>query len=109
MKMKHAGKYRSDAFAVIHEAAEALHHVGAINKVTMREFDETCHKVVEEIKPSQIRALREREHVSQPIFARYLNVSTNLVSDWEHGKRKPGGSALRLLRIIQKHGIETIT
>jgi putative transcriptional regulator len=109
MKVKHAGKYRSDAFAAIHEAVEALHHVGAINKVTMREFDETCLEVVEEIKPSQIRALREREQVSQPVFARYLNVSKNLVSDWERGKRKPGGPALRLLSVIQKHGIETIT
>ena len=74
MKVKHAGKYRSDAFAAIHEAAEAFYHVGAINKVTMREFDETCLEVMEEIKPSQIRALREREQVSQPVFARYLNV-----------------------------------
>lgn len=102
-------KYRSDAFAAIHEAAESLHHVGAIGKITMHEFDETCLEVVEDIKPSQIRALRERERVSQPVFARYLNVSKNLVSDWERGKRKPGGPALRLLSIIQKHGIETIT
>jgi putative transcriptional regulator len=65
--------------------------------------------VVEEIKPSQIRALREREQVSQPVFAHYLNVSKNLVSDWERGKRKPGGPALRLLSIIRKHGIQTIT
>jgi putative transcriptional regulator len=75
----------------------------------MREFDEACLEKVVEIKPSQIRALREREHVSQPVFARYMNVSKNLVSDWERGKRKPGGPALRLLSVIQKHGIETIS
>jgi putative transcriptional regulator len=109
MKTKRPAKHRSDAFAAIHEAAEALHHVGAINKVTMREFDQACLETVEEIKPAQIRALREREHVSQPVFARYLNVSKNLVSDWERGKRKPGGPALRLLSVIRKHGIETIT
>lgn len=109
MKTKRAGRYRSDAFAAIHEAAEALHHVGAINKITMREFDQTCLEVVEKINPSQIRALRERERVSQPVFAHYLNVSINLVSDWERGKKKPGGPALRLLSIIQKHGIQTIT
>jgi putative transcriptional regulator len=109
MKTKRTGRFRSDAFAAIHEAAEALHHVGAISKTTMREFDQTCLDVVEEINPSQIRALRERERVSQPVFAHYLNVSKNLVSDWERGKRKPGGPALRLLSIIQKHGIQTIT
>jgi putative transcriptional regulator len=99
---------RSDAFAAIHEAAEALHHVGAINKVTMREFDASCLETVEAIKPAQIRALRQREKVSQPVFARYLNVSKNLVSAWERGDRKPGGPALRLLSVIRKHGLETI-
>jgi putative transcriptional regulator len=87
---------------------EGLYHVGAISKVTMREFDESCLQRVEEIKPSEIRALREREHVSQPVFARYLNVSKNLVSDWERGKKRPGGPALRLLTVIQKHGIELV-
>ena len=109
MKMKNASrKFRSDAFAAIHESAKALHDIGAISKVTMREFDQSCVQIVEEIKPAQIRALREREHVSQPVFARYLNVSKNLVSDWERGKRKPGGPALRLLSVIQKHGIEAV-
>ena len=101
-------RYRSEAFAAIHESMEALHRVGAISKVTMRDFDEACLATVDTIKPAQIRALREREHVSQPVFARYLNVSKNLVSDWERGKRKPGGPALRLLTVIQKHGIEAI-
>jgi putative transcriptional regulator len=92
----------------IREAAEELHEAGAVNKVTMRAFDQACLEAVEEIKPSQIRALREREHVSQPVFARYLNLSKNLVSDWERGKRKPGGPALRLLSVIQQHGIEAV-
>lgn len=100
--------YRSDAFAAIHESAETLHRVGAINKVTMREFDKACLEEVEDIKPSEIRALREREHVSQPVFACYLNVSRNLVSDWERGKRTPSGPALRLLSVVQKYGIEAI-
>jgi len=108
MNVKRTSNYRSDAFAAIHETMEALHRVGAISKVTMREFDEACLETVKEIKPAEIRALREREHVSQPVFARYLNVSKNLVSDWERGKRKPGGAALRLLSVIQKHGIEAI-
>jgi putative transcriptional regulator len=108
MKKKLSRKYRSDAFEAIHESAQALYSVGAIDKVTMREFDETCLEVVQEIKPAQIRALRRREHVSQPVFARYMNVSKNLVSDWERGKRKPGGPALRLLRVIQKHGIDMV-
>ncbi len=58
--------------------------------------------------PEQIRAIREREHVSQPVFAAYLNVSRNLVSDWERGVKRPGGPALRLLSIIQRKGLQAV-
>jgi putative transcriptional regulator len=49
-----------------------------------------------------------REHVSQPAFARYLNVSKNLVSDWKRGVKRPGGPALRLLTVVQKSGLSAI-
>jgi putative transcriptional regulator len=101
-------QYRSDALASIHETMEALHEVGAIDKQTMREFDETCLTPVEPLSPEAIRALREREHLSQPVFARYLNVSRNLVSDWERGVKRPGGPELRLLTVIEKKGIQAI-
>lgn len=101
-------KYRSDALASIHETMEALHEVGAVDKQTMREFDDACLTPVEALTPEEIRELREREHLSQPVFARYLNVSKNLISDWERGSRKPGGPALRLLTIVKKNGIQAI-
>jgi putative transcriptional regulator len=101
-------KYRSDAFAAIHETMEALHEIGAVDKQTMREFDEACLAPAQAMSPDEIRALRERERLSQPVFARYLNVSKNLVSDWERGVKKPGGPALRLLTVIKKRGIEAI-
>ena len=103
-----AKKYRSDAFAAIHETMETLHEVGAIDKQTMREFDEACLTPVHVLSPDEIKSLRVREHISQPVFARYLNVSKNLVSDWERGVKKPGGPALRLLTMIQKNGLESI-
>ncbi|RKT37944.1 helix-turn-helix domain-containing protein [Thiocapsa rosea] len=103
-----AKQYRSDAMASIHETMEALHEVGAIGKQTMREFDDVCLTPVEPLSPEAIRALREREHLSQPVFARYLNVSKNLVSDWERGVKRPGGPALRLLTVIEKKGIQAI-
>jgi putative transcriptional regulator len=106
--MKDEQHYKSDAFAAIHETMDALYQVGAINKQTMREFDAICLTPVEDIPPQTIRALREREHVSQPVFAAYLNVSRNLVSDWERGVKKPGGPALRLLGIVQKHGLAVL-
>ena len=101
-------KYRSDALAAIHETVEALHEVGAIDKKTLREFDDACLTPIQALTPEAIKALRLREHLSQPVFARYLNVSRNLVSDWERGVKKPGGPALRLLTIVQKKGVQAI-
>ena len=101
-------KYRSDAFAAIHETMEALHEVSTIDKQTMRQFDEACLTPIQVLSPDEIRSLRLREHISQPVFARYLNVSKNLVSDWERGVKKPGGPALRLLAVIQKKGLMAI-
>lgn len=101
-------KYKSDAFAAIHETMEALHEVGAVDKRTMREFDEACLVPVVPLAPAEIRAIREHEHISQPVFARYLNVSKNLVSDWERGVKRPSGAALRLLTVVREKGLSAI-
>lgn len=103
-----AKKYRSEALAAVHETMETLYEVGAVNQKTMREFDDACLTPVRPLTPEEIRAIRKREHLSQPVFARYLNVSRNLVSDWERGVKKPGGPALRLLTVVQKKGIQAI-
>ena len=100
--------YKSDLSAAIHETAEMLHEHGIITKTTMKEFDESCLAPVHEITPEEIKAIREREQLSQPVFARYLNVSKNLVSDWERGVKKPGGPALRLLSIVKHKGLEVV-
>ena len=94
-------QYRNDLSAAIHELAEDLHRHGAMGKQTMREFDAFCLCQIDGLMPEEIRAIRERENVSQPVFARYLNVSKNLVSDWERGVKKPGGPSLRLLAIVR--------
>lgn len=100
--------YKSEAMAAVHEMMEGFHQSGAIDKQTMREFDEACLTAADPLAPAEIRAIREREHLSQPVFARYLNVSKNLVSDWERGVKKPGGPALRLLTVVQKKGLQAI-
>jgi putative transcriptional regulator len=102
-------KFKSDAFESIHASASALHKVGAIDKATMRHFDESCVAVPAEIKPAQIKHLREQSHMSQPIFARHLNVSESTVKQWETGAKKPGGSSLKLLAVVKKHGLAILT
>jgi putative transcriptional regulator len=101
-------KHRSEAMAAVHETMQALHNVGAIDKQTMRRFDDACLTPVQPLSPKQIKALREREHVSQTVFANYLNVTPNLVSKWERGEKHPSGPALKLLALVEKHGIRAV-
>jgi putative transcriptional regulator len=100
--------YRSEALAAVHEMIEGLHQAGGIDKQTLRSFDEVCLAPAAALKPEEIRAIREAEHVSQGVFARYLNVSKNLVSDWERGEKRPGGPALRLLAVVRKNGLAAL-
>ena len=102
-------KYKTDAFAAIHSSASALHKIGAINKTTMRSFDVACLAAPAELKPQQIKKIRELNQVSQPIFARYLNTSESTVQKWETGAKRPSGMALRLLAVIQKHGLAALS
>ena len=102
-------KFKSDAFEAIHASASAMLKVGAIDKATMRSFDESCLAVPCEIKPAQIKQLREANHVSQPIFALYLNTSESTVEKWETGAKRPSGMALKLLAIVQKHGLQVLS
>lgn len=102
-------KYKSDAFEAIHSSVEGMHRVGTIDKATMRRFDESCLAVPPAIEPGQIKELRERNHVSQPVFARYLNTSESTVEKWETGAKRPSGMALKLLAIVQKHGLQILT
>jgi putative transcriptional regulator len=102
-------KFKSDAFEAIHSSASALFKVGAIDKATMRDFDETCLALTPTIAPAEIKRLREANKVSQPVFARYLNTSESTVEKWETGAKKPSGAALKLLSIVQKHGLQILT
>lgn len=102
-------KYKSEALESVHESASALYAIGAISKATMREFDESClAKVPDAIPAEQIKALRESNNVSQPVFARYLNTSASTVKQWEAGDKHPSGMALKLLSIVQKYGLEIL-
>lgn len=101
-------KFKSTAFEAIHSAASGMLRAGTIDKTTMRRFDESCLVVPTEIAPAEIKRLRESHHVSQPVFARYLNTSESTVEKWETGAKKPSGMALKLLTIVQKHGLQVL-
>lgn len=76
--------------------------------MTVPNLDENVVPPALRVDPSDIRAIRAAEQVSQAVFASYLAVSKNLVSDWERGVKRPTGPALRLLAIIQRKGLTAV-
>ncbi|MBO3708373.1 MAG: helix-turn-helix domain-containing protein [Candidatus Accumulibacter sp.] len=95
---------------MIDEALETmrdLEQVGAVSKQTLRDFE------AQAVPPpaysaEAIRCLREHLHVSQAVFAAYLNASVSTVQKWENGEKKPSGAALRLLSVIERRGLEVL-
>ncbi|MGZ4956226.1 MAG: helix-turn-helix domain-containing protein [Methylobacter sp.] len=102
-------QYRSNIMASIHETAEDLYEAGLMEKRTMREFDGLCLTPISPLKPEQIRDIRERENVSQVVFANYLNVSKGIISQWERGEKRPSGTSLKLLSLVEKKGLSAIS
>jgi putative transcriptional regulator len=94
--------------ASIHETAEALNTAGVMSKQTLREFDELCLTPVRPLAPEEIRDLRMREGASQAVFARYLNVTVGLISQWERGEKHPQGPSLKLLSLVAKNGLNAV-
>ncbi|MDU3363043.1 MAG: transcriptional regulator [Klebsiella sp.] len=82
-------KYKSPAFEAIHSAASGLFSVGAIQQETMRHFDESCLGSVAALQPIEIKALRE-------------------LQKWETGAKRPSGMSLKLLSVVQKHGLKIL-
>jgi len=103
-----ARQYRSDVMASVHETAEGLHQAGLMAKRTLREFDALCLTPVQPFPAKKIRQLRLREGASQAVFARYLNVSTGLVSQWERGEKRPQGASLKLLNLVATKGLSAV-
>lgn len=101
-------RYKSEALAAIHQTMEDLNEIGLVDKITMKKFDDSCLVPVEEFSPEDIRSIRESQSMSQPVFARHLNVSKNMVSDWERGVKKPGGPASLLLSLVKHKGVRVL-
>ena len=101
-------QYKSDALAAAHETALGLTEARVLAKRTMKVFDEMCLTPVEDMAPERIREIRLRENASQAVFARYLNVTTGLVSQWERGEKRPRGASLKLLTLVAKNGLGAV-
>ena len=100
--------YRSKPLEAVHKTMSDLHKIGLVATATMKRFDASCLSEVKPLSPKEIRAIRTRERASQAVFARYLNVTTGLVSQWERGEKRPGGASLKLLTLVSRKGLQAV-
>lgn len=93
---------------VAHQMAKGLYEANVINATTMREFDKLCLPPVKDLSPVEIKRIRLREKVSQPVFAKCLNTSTSTVKQWEQGEKHPRGTSLKLLNLVSEKGLSIL-
>ena len=77
-------------------------------KITMRHLGKEKRPKIDPITSEEIRALREKAHLSQAVFANYLNLTVGYVSQLERGVKEPTGAALALLNVIRRKGFDAI-
>lgn len=72
-------------------------------KISLRTENFELPDAPQELTHKQIKQIREKLKISQPVFAIFLGVSDKAVKAWERGGSKPSGAALRLLQIAKEH------
>ena len=90
----------NDVLATAHSLATALHRVGALDTVDMRDMDRLCLPPRPDYGGPEIKRIRAATRMSQPVFARLLGVDKSAVAQWERGAKRPSGPALRLLEVL---------
>jgi putative transcriptional regulator len=77
-------------------------------QITVRHLGPDALPTAEPITGAEVRAVRQRAHLSQAAFARYLNMTTGYVSQLERGATQARGPTLALLNVIRRKGIEAL-
>lgn len=101
-------KARSPIIEAVRDTAKGLDRASVFDQVTLRELNPLRLPPVEPLQPAEIKRIREGAHVSQAVFARLLNTSLSTVQKWEIGQKRPAGTALKLLHLVQKRGLEVV-
>ncbi|MBI2432793.1 MAG: helix-turn-helix domain-containing protein [Candidatus Hydrogenedentes bacterium] len=90
------------------ETARDLYDAGFIDKRRMREYEALCLPPVPAYSARKIRALRQRNQLSQAVFASVLNTSLSTVRQWEGGQKHPSGPSLKLLELLDRKGLDAL-
>jgi len=93
------------------ETAEGMHRIGVMDdetyqRITVRHLGSQALPIAKPISGHEVRRIRRRARMSQAAFARHLNLTPGYISQLERGTKQPKGSALALLNVIKRRGLE---
>jgi putative transcriptional regulator len=113
MAMKAKGTKVSRLAKELLETADDMRASGLLTKtahekITMRHKESIRPAVKVSFTGEEIKSLREKCHLSQAVFANYLNLTAGYVSQLERGAKRPNGPALVLLDVIRRKGLDAI-
>lgn len=89
---------KRDIFAELTEGFDALKSQRE-GKLTLRTF-KVEGKPAPVLSPQDVVSVRERLHLSRPVFARYLRTNPRTLENWEQGRAKPNAQAALLIRMV---------
>lgn len=81
-------------FARLLESVEQGNEIVRGTRTAAREF---------QVDSTQVKEIRAITQLSQPKFARLLQVDVGTLRNWEQGRREPTGPARALLRAIKNN------
>jgi putative transcriptional regulator len=91
---------KRNLFTEMKEGFDALSNART-GKQTLRTH-EVDLKPAREVTASELIALRERLHMSRPVFAGYLRTNPRTLENWEQGRARPNAQASLLIRLVAK-------
>ena len=89
------------------EGAQGLHKSGVIDMRRLQEYEALCTPAPK-FTGEDVKQLRSRINVSQPVLAVLIGTSASTVRAWEAGQKNPGGPSCKLLDILNRKGVEAL-
>ncbi len=92
---------KRNLFAELSEGFDALAEERA-GKRTLRTHEIEA-KPQATVTAEELVALRERLHLSRPVFASYLRTNPRTLENWEQGRAQPNAQAVLLIRLVERY------
>lgn len=91
---------KRNLFAELSEGFDALSGARA-GKQTLRTHEVQAQPAAQ-VTAAELLALRERLHLSRPVFASYLRTNPRTLENWEQGRARPNAQASVLIRLVER-------